>query len=167
MTVGRVGWQGVWAIGLALGAMPLGTARAETECVVRGITSPNASLCENGMGGEIPTPFDNVNLKVELADGESYSLLGRILILRFPSEGGEERPYFEVDLEDHPWLATSARKAMPLYPLLGSVDSYRQFDKKRVRFNGTAQSKVRLVEGNRVVHEVSLKPAVRRPRGIQ
>ena len=159
----RMGSWGGLLLGLIL-ASPL-AASAKEKCVVRGITSPNAGLCENG--GEVPIPFENVNLKVELADGENYSLLGRILILKFASEGNEERPYFEVDLEEHPWLATRARKAMPLYPLAGNVEVYRQYDKKRVRLNGSAQQRLKLVEGDRVVSEIFLLPAVRKPRAIQ
>jgi len=64
-------------------------------------------------GGEVPIPFEDSNHRVELADGEIYTLIGRVRFLL-------DTPYLEVDLAQHPWLANSKRKLSPVYPIDGT-----------------------------------------------
>lgn len=58
-------------------------------------------------GFEMPIPF-STNQKVELADKEYYILAG---ILR---QSGRDY-YLEVDLDVHPWLASTKRQLDPYY----------------------------------------------------
>jgi hypothetical protein len=69
-----------------------------------------SSLGSTATGGEVPIPFEDSNQRVELADGEIYTLIGRV---RFQLD----TPYLEVDLGQHPWLANSKRKLSPVYPI--------------------------------------------------
>ena len=84
-----------------------------------------------GGGGEIPTPFDAFNQRAELADGEDYLLVGRVIIENVSVEGS--RAYFEVDLDQHRWLASAKRKADPRYPLEGSVGFWKLYRGLRIK----------------------------------
>ncbi|MBU6374669.1 MAG: hypothetical protein KGQ59_01620 [Bdellovibrionales bacterium] len=48
-------------------------------------------------------------------------------------------PRFAVDLERHPWLATTQRKADPSYPLLGSSDFWRKYEDKPIQLRTQAK----------------------------
>jgi hypothetical protein len=72
-------------------------------------------------GGEIPTPFSDMNRKVELADGEVYDLIGRVV---FPAA----EPYLHVDLASHPWLENKRRASNPLYPLVTDDFDWKTYE---------------------------------------
>jgi len=91
----------------------------------------------NPIGGEIPFPFQAMNQKVELADGEKYTLIGRVVF-----ELGE--PYFNVDLELHPWLANQKRKDRPIYPLIASTVNWDSFEGQLVQIFVEAKGSVLL-----------------------
>ena len=55
--------------------------------------------CFSTCGGEIPWPFQTANQVAELADGERYVLMGRVIL-----HSAEAR--FDVDLAHHTWLAS-------------------------------------------------------------
>src|SRR5437870_1469834 len=95
-----------WIMGLAASARLAigGVCLADTHS-----SSRRSSACDGG-GGDVPVPYANTNQHVELADGENYTLVG---IVRFM--GG--LPYLQVDLQQHPWLATADRVAYPYYSL--------------------------------------------------
>jgi hypothetical protein len=71
-----------------------------------------ADIGPKGGPGDVPTPFVS-NEKVELADGEIYTLIGRFVIR-------EGNLWFQVDLEAHPWLANQKRKDFPFYRVIGT-----------------------------------------------
>lgn len=79
-------------------------------------------------GEEVPFPFEEVNRRVELADGEAYFLVGEIIWNQVQS-----MYYFQVDLLQHPWLANLKRMKDPTYPLLSGLHNWERFAKKRVR----------------------------------
>ena len=57
-------------------------------------------------------PFRTTNQKVELADGEMYSLRGNLYF-----DAANNTMFLRVDLEETPWLANSLRKKFPFYPI--------------------------------------------------
>ncbi len=65
-----------------------------------------------GGPGDVPTPFI-LNEKLELADGETYTLIGRFVTR-------EGNLWFQVDLDSHPWLANQKRKDFPFYRVIGT-----------------------------------------------
>jgi hypothetical protein len=71
-----------------------------------------------GDGHDVPTPFDirrHFNQRVELADGEKYLLWGDV-----------KRPYFKVDLHEHPWLKSSS--GLQKYYLLDGTEKIWEAD---------------------------------------
>jgi hypothetical protein len=86
-------------------------------------------------GGDVPIPYSLTNQRVELADGEVYTLDGMVVF-----SGG--RPYFEVDLSEHPWLANAKRRGSPLYPVTGSASSWKRYEGMRVRLQAMAKGEV-------------------------
>ena len=88
--------------------------------------------CFSTCGGEIPWPFQTANQVVELADGERYVLMGRVLLI------GSE-PHFVVDLNQHPWLANSRRRADSSYPLAGTASYWRRYNGRRVQLRAVAR----------------------------
>lgn len=105
-----------------------------------------------GGGGDVPTPFLSANTKVELADGEVYTLIGHIRLIR-------SIPYLEVDLNEHGWLAGAKRKAEPFYPLEASPSYWAQFEDARVKLTVEAHG-VAVVVGERAVYALTLQPLV-------
>lgn len=84
-----------------------------------------------GGGGEIPHPFERVNQKVELADGEKYLLFGKVEFIN-------GRPFLHVNLDLLPWLATHNRMTFPYYALSGSADYWHQFIATDMRITAIA-----------------------------
>jgi len=100
-----------------------------------------------GGGGELPSPFDTANWKVELADGEAYQLMGRIVLMQTPGYGEVNRltPFFRVDLNEHPWLATEKRLSDPYYPLIGPVEEWRPYvNRGKVKFPCIARGVIKI-----------------------
>jgi hypothetical protein len=77
--------------------------------------------CYQKQGGDVPIPF-SANRKVELADGETYVLLGNIQYAPSLITKSKNAPYLHIDLEVHPWLASEGRKDFPFYPLILTGD---------------------------------------------
>lgn len=76
------------------------------------------ALALGGGGHDVPTPFEFVNSKFELADGEIYQLAGRIVSeTEWTSYDRAAQAYLEVDLNYTPWLASAKRISFPYYPL--------------------------------------------------
>ncbi|OFZ81628.1 MAG: hypothetical protein A2583_10015 [Bdellovibrionales bacterium RIFOXYD1_FULL_53_11] len=95
-----------------------------------------------GGGGDVPTPLGMINQRVELADGERYSLIGWIRV-----DGNQL--FFEADLDQQPWLARKKSPEGTYYPL---------FTKDRIKLKNYADLRVRLIaEANGFVKKISRK----------
>ncbi|MCM2323942.1 MAG: hypothetical protein NDJ90_11840 [Oligoflexia bacterium] len=108
------------------------------------------TVCHSAGGGsgEVPTPFDAVNQKVELADGEAYMLFGSVALVPFDDGFGERwKAYFEVDLKEHPWLGGEKRAKNPFYPLEGPINYWKQFRGMRIRLACDAKGVIITNEG--------------------
>ena len=103
-----------------------------------------------GGSGEIPTPFAYSNQRVELADQEIYILVGRVQFWK-------GQPYFEVDLDEHPWLANEKRKEAPYYPLEWSKVNWKRWDLDRVQILVEAHASL-TKDVNRFQYVLSLEP---------
>jgi hypothetical protein len=71
-------------------------------------------------GGEIPTPFSVTNRYVELADGESYDLVGQVVggsAISNRIAYGQQQAWFLPDFTAQPWLANAKRVSNPGYPM--------------------------------------------------
>ena len=86
-------------------------------------------------GGEIPIPFKNANLKVELASGELYILRGRVRVFA-------EVPFFEVNLDQHNWLASEIRTQSPYYVLEGVLPDWRNYEGQNIQIYARAVGKI-------------------------
>jgi hypothetical protein len=81
-----------------------------------------------GGGGGVPSPFvESSNRRVELADGEMYTLQGKVVF------DSNDVAFFWVDLEKHPWLANAHRQQNPYYRLIGSKDQWREYNEKSIQ----------------------------------
>lgn len=112
-----------------------------------------------GGGGELPSPFDTANHRVELADGEAYLLVGRVVMMQNPGFSTDNRmfPYFRVDLNEHPWLATEKRISQPYYPLEGAVEDWKKYvGAGKVKLPCTAHGVVKFF-GSEVVYTMQLQ----------
>lgn len=97
--------------------------------VLLGLTMlTGASAFAKGGGGGVPSPFtENSNRKVELADGEMYTLQGKVVF------DNNDVAWFWVDLAKHPWLANQKRQQNPYYRLMGSKEQWREYNEKSVQ----------------------------------
>jgi len=139
-------------LGLVLSFSSIGLAGSAVEICPSG-------ACKNIDGGEIPTPFEGLNRTVELADGESYVLTGWIHHEKKPGNGaGQGRAFFEIDLEQHPWLASQRRKADPNYPLQVAGSQWRAFDGVRVRILCKAVGRIDLDRSGGAKYVLTLVP---------
>ncbi|HLE00604.1 MAG TPA: hypothetical protein VJB59_10110 [Bdellovibrionota bacterium] len=118
--------------------------RAEDCIGVNGIVSQRVGGCyewPKGGGGEVPVPF-GLNERAELADGESYLLVGKVIVYSRKAGPNQVRVYFEVDLRQHPWLANAKRRLNPLYPLEGSASDWKDYDGHTVKLACRAHSRI-------------------------
>ena len=88
-------------------------------------------------GGEVPFPFSD-NAKVELADGESYTLVGEVV-------GSKYAPGLKIDFEEHPWLTSAVRQSNPVYPIIRNGIVWGPWLGKRIIINAQALGQVREV----------------------
>jgi len=72
------------------------------------------------------------NHKVELADGELYTLEGRILV------DADGSLYLNVDLRKHPWLANAKRVQNPYYRIAGNAAQWQQYVGRTILLVATA-----------------------------
>jgi hypothetical protein len=87
----------------------------------------SASFAKGG-GGGVPSPFgETANRRVELADGEMYTLQGKVIF------DANDVPWFWVDLAKHPWLASQKRQQNPFYRLAGTRDQWREYNEKVIQ----------------------------------
>ncbi|MBI2712540.1 MAG: hypothetical protein HYX41_06790 [Bdellovibrio sp.] len=121
----------------------------------KGLTlDPYAS---GGGGHDVPTPFEVVNSKAELADGEVYQLAGVVFFdLSFSEIGYARAPFFNVDLNYSPWLANRARRAFPYYELEEGFD-WSRIEGKRVVALVRAHGKVKFRADDTPYYSISLK----------
>ena len=97
-------------------------------------------------GGEIPVPYTRTQ-KFDLADGESYYLVGRLL-------SREGHPYLQLDLDTHPHLATRKTSVDPFFPLTTTSGSrlkgWEKLEGKTIRVKVRADGYiVKKTRGNR------------------
>ncbi len=107
-------------------------------------------LAGGATGGEMPSPLEDYNQKVELADGEIYFLAGKIVFFN-------EQPFFQVDLSIQPWLANSFRVENPYYSLEGSATLWHRYDGKKVKLLCQADGQIVNVQGLGLKYMISLR----------
>jgi len=61
-------------------------------------------------GDKVPFPLREANTKFELAENETYLLNGYIITQ-------QGKPYFRVDFDSQPWLATHKRLQFPYFAI--------------------------------------------------
>ena len=112
-----------------------------------------------GGGGELPSPFDTANRRVELAEGEAYLLVGRVVMMEGAAFGDDSGvvPYFRVDLTDQPWLATEKRVSQPYYRLEGSVEDWNRYvSMGKIKFPCVAHGVIKMI-GSRHIYSIYLE----------
>jgi hypothetical protein len=123
-----------------------------TVIVAFGICIAEAKTVKGGGSGDIPTPLLNsANRAVELADGEHYVLIGQVLYWN-------DMPWFEVDLNEQPWLASANRVKSPFYPLEGSHDYWLKYQNRRVKIVVGATGAVQTTASGGLVYSIHLFP---------
>lgn len=116
-----------------------------------------------GPGGEIPTPFEAANQRVELADSEAYILVGRVLFLEDHARDNVYVPFFEVDLKEHPWLANEKRRKSPLYRLEGGVTYWKQFRGLRIKLPCIGHAIIATGPSGKLEYMMNLRRVLNRP----
>jgi hypothetical protein len=99
---------------------------------------------------EIPFPFTNRSLKLELAHKEYYWLRGQVREIAGV-------PFFEIDYQEAPVLFNENRKNNPAYRIDGDARAYDSFVGNRVQF--IFQSKFQIEPKTGDV-EIVLKPVL-------
>ncbi len=100
---------------------------------------------------EIPTPFNEMNRKVELATNEYYVLNGWIRFVR-------DNVYLQIDLEDHPWLANQKRMNFPYYAIINFPANRKDLKDTRVTVRVQAKGVIGAVEGQeRIDYMIQLR----------
>lgn len=61
-------------------------------------------------GDKVPFPLKTANTKFELAENETYLLNGFVSQL-------DGKPFFKIDFQSQPWLATYHRTQFPYFPI--------------------------------------------------
>ena len=134
-----------------LGVLPFSKTAAAVEGEDRNTTM-------GGGGHDVPTPFEVMNPKYELSDGEIYLLSGQIQLM--PARRGESsniRPFLWLDLAGHAALANSQRVRDPLYPISGSLQRWMEKRGNYVQLLFKAHGRV--VQGtNGAEYEIYLEP---------
>ena len=122
-------------LALSMGITTSGSAGAATSdernsCGV----DPSTFVCTNDRGD--PAPFGSPNQHAELAEGEQYLLLGRVL--------RQGREYvLAIDLCAQPWLASDYRRQNPFYHLgRASGFSWSDFVGTRVKLAARAKPEI-------------------------
>jgi hypothetical protein len=108
--------------------LAFGTLTLILGALVYGPFSPgkvaHADVTPYSGGGEQPTPFSVPNRYVELADGESYDLIGQVVAGPAISASipyGQQQAWFVPDFAAQPWLANAKRVASPGYPMVDAL----------------------------------------------
>lgn len=78
--------------------------KAQPVCVIPKIDSD-----------KVPFPLKNANTKYELAENETYILNGFIV-------NQDGKPFFKIDFDSQPWLATQKRTQFPFF-MIDSSDT--------------------------------------------
>jgi hypothetical protein len=106
--------------------------------------------CPGTSGGELPAPFFNANLRVELAHGEYYILKGTIKNI-------VGKPYFKVDFKEQAWLKNNDRQSFPYYRIerTGLID-WTKYEGQYVEIYTRAERQVVLRNGNYFNSEIWL-----------
>lgn len=119
--------------------------------IVLGLSHPASAFsgAENqayspGTGHEVPTPFGIGNRKYELANGQIYTLVGRV-----------NWPYFLVDLSRHP-LLVSHGKLTKEYLLEGSESEWKEMQHDYVKLTFRAHGKI-FLEGSKPTYKITLE----------
>jgi|GEM_PF-2904152 len=127
------------------GAIFLGLAQTGFSSTLRG----------GDHGG--PSPFEGMNQRFELADGEYYTLYGTIMIA--PSANGQSpQAYLRVDLTREHWLASSRRIEMPFYPIEGDVSFWQKYEHRTVKFPCQAEGKIVTGSDGQAHYYIFLRP---------
>lgn len=124
------------------------------------LISPKTALAkscfEGGGGHDVPTPFEVVNSKFELADGEIYQLTGNIVFEKdVLGDTIYRKPYLAVDLSYTPWLRNKGRARFPYYPLDESY-AWRELEGKKVILLVRAHGKIVADTTGRPYYELTL-----------
>jgi hypothetical protein len=149
----KMNWGIVFLLVATGGASVSGADRAWASAAIGSCPKECESSCSSrkpdGGSGGLPGGLA-LNTFVEMADGERYQLIGEVLIIR-----GEA--FFHVDLDEHPWLGTSSRKAVPFYPLEGSTSMWKKYANKRVQVIVMATGRIGEQKGEHV-YQIFLSP---------
>ena len=122
-----------WITKLSLGFAALAVVFASVVSTPASRASDDATV--STLGGEIPIPFKDANLRVELASGELYVLRGKVRVFA-------NVPFFEVDLDQHGWLASELRTRSPYYVLEGVLDDWKAYEGQNIQLYSRAVGKI-------------------------
>ena len=99
-----------------------------------------------------PSPFDGDNQRVELADGEFYTLYG-VIVIGTGLNGEGRQAYLRVDFAKQNWLASAKRSGSPYYPIEGDASFWAKYEHRAVKFPCEAEGRI-VTGGDRQQHYV-------------
>ena len=113
-----------------------------------------SAFAMESLGDGVPGPFDDLNRRVELADQEAYTLVGRVVY----SNG---QPLFAPDYKAHSWLKNVQREKGELYTLVPFKNArYRwsHYVGAKVQIYVQAKSRVIWKQGEGFKQHILLEP---------
>ena len=119
-------------------------------CMANAKTSCTFWASEGG-GGGFPRGLTR-ETTVELASGETYILSGRIQII------SGQHVFLKIDLTEFPWLASTTRKAFPLYRIDDSVSRWSKYDGQYMTVLAVARIAIWADNKNQYTAETYLEP---------
>jgi hypothetical protein len=147
-------------------------------------THPETVILGGGSGHDVPTPFQLTQTKFELADGELYSLVGTITFAPAPApyivqsalqrpsytqyyntSAKKLRPYFSINLENHPWIANAKRIDSPLYFIESTSEKWKEWEDTSVNLLCRAHGRI-LLTSHGPEYAIQLEPIDAEPFSI-
>ncbi len=117
-----------------------------------------------GEGHDVPTPFEMVNQRFELAEGEIYALVGTVtLAYNYTDSGFKADPYLVLDLKKMGWLASAKRIEAPYYLLEGSSAQWGHYQGRRIKILAKARGNI-ISEKYKPEYILSLEPIAIEPK---
>lgn len=137
-------------MGILMGV--LAGVAVSAEARDRDTNPPPEQICQwVQRDGYIPIPFEEVNQRVELVDGDFYALKGKMLYVG-------SQPFLEIDLNYQPWLGRLSTTVNPIYPITNTLVDWHPYEGHPIRMVVKAKGMIETDSAGKQVYRVWLEP---------